>query len=143
MKTYFMNLKKDNFDTQAISDVSGIRDDCFEVSFELEETTTAYVMNGEELSNAQPNFSQEVKDSTEFRVEILRARRDQLLAETMWINERHLSQAEGVKSLSDTAYANWQDYWQSLRDLPGDTATIDAATDLANLATLLPVQPAI
>jgi hypothetical protein len=76
-----------------------------------------------------------LKDNN-FKVAILRYLRDIELSKTMWIAERHLTQT--VKSLSDSKFLEWQNYWQALRDI---TKSDIAKIDFTELHKTLPVSP--
>jgi len=117
---YFINLKIDTLAIQSLSDVSDVKIGCVQIEFELESELT-----------------QEIKDSDEFKLAVVRALRDKYLLDTIWINERHLSQLPIDRNLSDADYLAWQMYWQELRDLPEQTMTIF----LIDLVTMLPTQP--
>jgi hypothetical protein len=67
------------------------------------------------------NFGEELESkliSEEFLSKYLRSIRDRKIYDTIWINERHLSQPENLRTLTLNEYEMWQIYWQSLRDLP-------------------------
>lgn len=63
--------------------------------------------------------SEEEKDSDFYNdtLERVRSTRDKLIADTIWIFERHMTQPTGSKTLTDEEYNTWCTYWQSLRDI--------------------------
>lgn len=77
--------------------------------------------------------------SQEFLLAALRAKRNMLIADTMWIHERHSSQE--VKTISEAKYQEFQNYWQTLRDLPA-TANLTNIT-LATLNSVFPTPPTL
>jgi len=123
---YFVNLKADTLGVQSISDAFDVKEGCVQIEVELEHGV-----------NNAPVINQTVKNSSEFKTEVLRALRDKLLLETIWISERHLSQLNVDKSLAVHEYLLWQNYWQELRDLP--EAVLPET--LNKLLTILPTQP--
>jgi hypothetical protein len=82
---------------------------------------------------------QTVIASQEFLLKFLRAKRDKLLKDTIWIAERHNSQPDSAKTLTAEQYATWQIYWQALRDLP-NTANLEGV-DRTTIDNLFPKQP--
>lgn len=81
------------------------------------------------------------KELSVVKIAVLRSLRDKLLSQTIWIAERHLSQKEEDKTLSNAQYEMWQTYWQDLRDLPA-TISLDEIT-FENIPGILPTCPAI
>jgi len=77
--------------------------------------------------------------SQEFLLKFLRAKRDKLLKDTIWIAERHNSQPDYAKTLTAEQYVAWQVYWQALRDLP-NTANLEGI-DRTTIDSLFPMQP--
>lgn len=78
-------------------------------------------------------------DSSEFIEEFLRAMRNSALQQTLWISERHQTQPEGAKTLTEEQYQAYQQYWQQLRDLP-EIAVIENYTRFT-VGQLLPPIP--
>lgn len=137
MMTYYINVLKSNLGIQSISMAPDLEKDCIEVVFRFDES----IIIGMDLMR-HPEEASELRNNIDFRIEVLRAYRDQMLKETMWIHERHISQLTEDKSLSEAEYHKWQHYWQILRELPQTYWRLTNASDeLSDLIRLLPVQP--
>ena len=79
------------------------------------------------------------KSNSTILMRILRAYRNILIEETIWVFQRH--QTETVATLTGGQYDAWKTYWQTLRTLP---ATVDlTGVTLDTLINEFPVQPAV
>lgn len=124
MKTFYLNLVTDTLEVQSVSDAPRTIKGTVAIQFDFV------------LENS-PILNDNIKDSLEFKLAVVRALRDKYLLDTIWINERHLSQLVEDRSLTESTYQEWQNYWQLLRDLPAE----ELPNTLAELLDILPTQP--